>query len=144
MSADLRQSQLVRELLDIDRDIMNAIGAKDADRLRPLLADAFHLKTPGAPEVPRDAFLEAIATLPGDVLSLQGRETTALLIGETGIVAGVQVAQVRLADSGRVVTSQSVYTDVYERQDGRWRLRFAFSIELPTATADPAAMSGTS
>jgi ketosteroid isomerase-like protein len=134
--------QLVDSLLEMDREVMKAIGDKDARRLAPMLADAFTLKTPGAQEVMRDAFLEAIAALPGDILLLEARETTALVVGEAGIVAGVQVARVRLRDTGQVVTSQSVYTDVYERQDGRWRLRFAFSTELPSAASDPVTTSG--
>jgi ketosteroid isomerase-like protein len=143
MSNDSQHHRLVQELLDIDREIMKAIGAKDAERLAPLLAEAFTLKTPGAPEMMRDAFLEAIAVLPGEILSIAGRESTPLVVGEVGIVSGVQVAQVRLADDGRIVTSQSVYTDVFERRDGQWRLRFAFSSELPAPSGDAAAPSGT-
>jgi ketosteroid isomerase-like protein len=143
MPRDSRHGQLIQELLDLDREIMQAIGAKDADRLAPLLAEAFTLKTPGAPDVTRDAFLDAIAALPGEILSIEGRESTALVLGDVGIVSGVQVAEVRLADGSEIVSSQSAYTDVFERLDGQWRLRFAFSIELPgPATASPA-VSGT-
>jgi uncharacterized protein (TIGR02246 family) len=141
MPADSRQQQLVQELLEIDRAVMEAIAAKDPHRLAPLLAETFTLKTPGAPEVSREAFLDAIAALGGEVLSIAAQETTALVVGDGGVVSGVQVAQVRLFDGGKVVTSQSVYTDVYERHDGRWRLRFAFSIELPAPAADAAPVS---
>ena len=134
-------SHLIQELLEIDREIMTAIAAKDAQRLAPLLADAFVLKVPHGPEVAREAFLEAVGSLPGEVVSIEGQETTVLVVGEAGIVSGVQVARVRLAEDGQVVTSQSVYTDVYERQDGRWRLRFAFSLELPAAAEESAAAS---
>jgi hypothetical protein len=144
MSNDSHQGQLLQELLDIDRRIIQAIGAKDRHQLAPLLAESFTLKTPGAPDVTREAFLEAVAALPGEILSIGGLETAALVIGEAGIVSGVQVAEVRLEDTGTVVTSRGAYTDIFERHDGRWRLRFAFSIELPASAANPAPVSGTS
>jgi hypothetical protein len=119
------------ELLEVESRVMRAIGAKDRGALESLLAGDFVLRTPEAADVPHEQFLEAIAAVPGEILSIEGHGTKASIVGDAGIVTGVQVATVRLAEDGGVVTSRSAFTDVFTRADGRWQLTLAFSVELP-------------
>jgi ketosteroid isomerase-like protein len=119
------------ELLEIESQVMRAIGAKDREALEPLLAAAFVLRAPGQPDVARDQFLKAIAAVPGEILSIEGHDTKAAVAGDAGIVTGLQVATVRLAEDGRVVTSRAAFTDVFTRTNGRWQLALAVSVELP-------------
>jgi ketosteroid isomerase-like protein len=124
------QQQAIDALLALEATVMKAIAAKDRDTLRPILSDTFVLRVPGAPDVDKDQFLEGIAAVPGDVQSIRGEDTKAAVFGDLGIVTGLQIATVRLAEDGRLVASRGAFTDVFERADGRWRLALAFSIEL--------------
>lgn len=124
------------QLLALEARIMEAIAARDRVTLGPLLTDGFVLQVPGAADVGREPFLEAIASVPGEIQSIRGEGTRASLVGEVGVVTGVQVATVRLAENGRVVTSRGAYTDVFERVNGEWRLALAFSVDLPPQSGD--------
>jgi hypothetical protein len=124
------------ELLALESAVMKAIAAKDRDALRPILADHFVLRMPGAPDVGKEQFLDGIMAVPGDVESIRGEDTKASVLGGLGIVTGLQIATVRLAADGRVVSSRGAFTDVFERIDGRWRLALAFSVELPETAAE--------
>lgn len=119
------------ELLALERTVMQAIAAKDRDALRPILSDRFVLRMPGVPDAGKEQFLEAIGATPGEIETIRGEETHAALFGDTGIVTGLQIATVRLASDGRVVTSRGAFTDVFERRGEGWQLVLAFSVELP-------------
>ena len=121
----------VEELLSLESSVMQAIASKDRAALRPVLAETFVLRMPGATDVTKDQFLDSIAAVPGNIESSRGEGTRASVVDGVGIVTGVQIATVRLAETGAVVTSRGAFTDVFTRVDGRWRLALAFSVELP-------------
>ena len=134
MINDEREARLA-ELLALERTVMKAIAAKDRDALRPILADRFVLRMPGAPDAGKEQFLEAIGATPGEIEAIRGEETHAALFGDIGIVTGLQIATVRLAADARVVTSRGAFTDVFERRGAGWQLVLAFSVELPSDDA---------
>jgi len=131
--SDRGSGQTSDELLALESAVMKAIAAKDRATLAPILADGFVLRMPGAADVGKEPFLEGIMAVPGDVESIRGEDTKASVVGGIGVVTGVQIATVRLAEDGRVVTSRGAFTDVFERVDGRWRLVLAYSVDLPEA-----------
>jgi hypothetical protein len=132
MSADNRDRRMMDELLRVDSAIMQAIGARSREALEPLLTDSFVLRVPGAPDVNKQAFLDAITDIPGEIQSIRGEHVKAAVVDTTGIVTGVQVAVVKLTADGSVVTNRGAFTDVFERSGGTWRLVLAFSVELST------------
>jgi len=131
--SDRGAGQVTDELLALESAVMKAIAAKDRATLDPMLADGFVLRMPGMPDVGKEQFLEGIMAVPGDVESIRGEDTRASVVGGLAIVTGLQIATVRLAEDGRVVTSRGAFTDVFERIDGQWRLVLAYSVDLPEA-----------
>ena len=61
-------------ILQIERDIMAAIKSKDAVALEPLLSDEFVYRTHFGAETDKAGFLQSIASVPFEILSIQGEE----------------------------------------------------------------------
>jgi ketosteroid isomerase-like protein len=117
-------------VLRVEKETMEAIGRKDAAALEVILDDAFVLRTPNAPEMSRAEFLKNVATLPAEILSVRGEGVRADIFGETAVVTGIQRARVR--HEGKEFDSVGAFTDIFVRRRGRWLLRLAHSVELPT------------
>ena len=129
------QQQWVREVLRLQREIMDAIRDKNAKALEPLLFDDFVYRSPEG-EVGRADFLKNIAAIPGRILSVEGRDMRVRLFGETAVMTGVQLSVVR-TDDGKELESVVAFTDIFVRRDRRWRLALAHGVELPAAPAGP-------
>lgn len=127
--ADRRYAE--RAVLRAESRTMQAIGRKDARALRRLLDEEFVYRTPGGAELGREEFLGNIASMPFDILSVEGDGVRAEVFGETAAVTGLQRARV-LAD-GREQESVVAFTDIFLKRAGRWRLRLAYGVELPAA-----------
>ena len=117
-------------VLRVESRTMRAIGRKDAAALRRILDEEFVYRTPGGAELGREEFLLNISSLPFEILSVRGDGVKAGVFGETAAVTGVQRARV-LAD-GREQESVVAFTDIFVKRGGRWRLRLAHGVELPS------------
>ena len=129
MSDPRQPRRTVEAVLRLEREIMNHIRAKDARALGRLLTPDFVYRTPGA-AVSRADFLKGIASVPGLITSVEGEGLRVSVYGETAILTGVQRARVR-ADDGTEQEGLNAFTDVFVRQNGRWRLALAYGVELP-------------
>jgi uncharacterized protein (TIGR02246 family) len=129
------QQQWVQEVLRLEREMMDAIRARDAKALEPILFDDFVYRSPEG-EVGRADFLKNIAAIPGRILSVEGKDLRVRLFGETAVLTGVQLSVVR-TDDGKELESLVAFTDVFVRRDRRWRLALAHGVELPTTPAAP-------
>ncbi len=116
-------------ILRLGRETMAAIRAKDAKALARILAEDFVYRTPDA-EVSRADFLKNITSLPGRILSVEGRNLRVSVYGETAVLTGVQHAVLRTED-GVGHPSTVAFTDIFVKRRGRWRLALAFGVELP-------------
>jgi ketosteroid isomerase-like protein len=135
--ADARQPRrTVEAVLRLEKEIMQHIRAKDTRALGRLLTADFVYRTPGG-EVGRADFLKGIASVPGRITSVEGEGLRVNVYGETAILTGLQRARVR-ADDGSEQEGLSAFTDVFIRQNGRWRLALAFGVELPAPAPEPA------
>ena len=105
------------------RDVAAAIGRRDLEALRHLLAPGFVHRTPGGPGVALEPFLAAIAEIPGEILSVTLEDIVVDLDGSAALVTGTQHARVRL-ETG-VVDDRRPFADWFVRHEGRWRLRVA-------------------
>ena len=117
-------------VLRAEHETMEAIGRKDAEALKRILDQRFVYRSPAGPEQSRDEFLKNVASLPAEILSVRGEGVSADIFGETAVVTGVQRARVRV--EGKEFDSVSAFTDIFVLRRGRWRLRLAHSVELPT------------
>ena len=125
-----RPRRTVEAILRLEREIMSHIRAKDARALERLLTADFVYRTPGA-ELSRADFLKGITNVPGRITSVEGEGLRVSVYGETAVLTGVQRARVR-ADDGTEQEGLNAFTDVFVRQNGRWRLALAYGVELPT------------
>ena len=107
----------------LERDLFAALQRKDLAALERLLADEFVLRQPGQPDQDRKQFLAGVQALPG-TLEVTGDGLDARVVGDTGVVTGIQRGRVKL-DDGRVVEDLQVFTDIAIFRDGRWQLAFA-------------------
>ncbi|HEV3470778.1 MAG TPA: nuclear transport factor 2 family protein [Pyrinomonadaceae bacterium] len=118
-------------VLRAESETMEAIGRKDAAALGRILDEEFVYRTPSGAELSREEFLQNVASLPVEILSVRGDGLRANVFGETAVITGVQRARVRDGD-GQEAESVVAFTDVFVRGRGRWRLRLAYGVELPS------------
>jgi ketosteroid isomerase-like protein len=116
-------------ILRVEHETMQAIGRKDAAALERILDAEFVYRTPSGEELSRAAFLQNVASLPVEILSVRGEGLKATVFGETAVLTGVQRARVRV--DGKEFDSVGAFTDVFVKRRGRWRLRLAYNVELP-------------
>ena len=119
-------------VLEIEHRTFEAIARKDVEALARVLADEFTYRSPGNPDVGKAEFLRNVATLPRDVVLVEGEQLDAAALGDTIVVTGVQRATVR-GPAGESITSRTAFTDVFVRRDAAWRLALAYGVELPAS-----------
>lgn len=117
-------------VLRVEHETMEAIGRKDAAALERILDAEFVYRAPPGAELARAEFLQNVASLPAEILSVSGEGLKATVLGETAVVTGVQRARVRAA-AGAEEESVVAFTDVFVERRGRWLLRLAYGVELP-------------
>ena len=126
-------TDLTEIILQTERDIMAAIKAKDANALEPLVADDFVYRTHFGAESNKSEFLQSIAAIPIEIVSLRGEELKVNIYGDTAILTGVQRAEARQPES-EIEESAVAFTDVFVRREGRWLMVLAYGVELPSDT----------
>jgi ketosteroid isomerase-like protein len=130
-------TEAVAAILQIERDIMDAIKGKNATALAPLLADDFTYRTHFGAEATKTEFLQSIASFPVEILSLRGEELKVNVYGETAVLTGVQHAEARAAE-GEPEDSAVAFADIFVRSEGRWLMVLAYGVELPSAADEDA------
>jgi len=123
-------SKTAQTILQIERDIMAAIKGKDAAALEPFVADEFVYRTHFGAESNKAEFLQSIAAIPVEIISMRGDELKVNVYHDVAILTGVQRAEAR-APEGEIEESNVAFTDVFVRRDGRWLMVLAYGIELP-------------
>ncbi len=126
------EGQVRREILEIERETMAAIERKDKEALGRVLAEEFVYRNPAGEELGREAFLNNIASIPFEILSVRGENLKVGVFGETVVLTGVQVATVRTED-GKEEVGRGAFTDVFVKREGRWLMALAYDVELPAA-----------
>lgn len=122
------------EILQLEREIMAAIKNKDAVTLEPMVADDFVYRTHFGAESNKAEFLKGIASFPVEILTIRGEELNVNVFGETAVLTGVQIAEVRVPEAG-TEEGAVAFTDIFVRRDGRWSMVLAYAVELPSEPA---------
>jgi len=115
------------EVAEAARQLAAAIGRRDLSAIREWLAPGFVHRALGGDRADAEAFLAAIAQIPGDIMSVT-LEQIVVDPSPTGALAtGVQHAQVWL--DGQVVEDRRAFVDWFVKHGGAWRIQAA--VDLP-------------
>ena len=113
------------QLIAVSEAIAAAIAARDVAALSRLLTADFVHRTIGQPPQAAGAFLDAIGSIPGEIVFVRLGGVEVDETGAGAIVTGVQHAQLRI--DGQVMNDRRPFVDVFVHVDGDWRLRLAIS-----------------
>jgi uncharacterized protein (TIGR02246 family) len=123
-------SKAQREILQVEEQVFAAVKNQDTESLRRILTDDFVYRSPGNDEVAKDDFLKLSASFPFKIVSIRGEEMKVNVYGDTAVLTGLQLARTR-NDEGKEETSAVMFTDVFVKQNGKWRLALAHAVDLP-------------
>jgi hypothetical protein len=114
-------------LIEISERLAAAIGGRDVAGVGALLAKGFVQRHAGGEPIDAGAFLDGIARLPGEILSVKVEQLTVDTAGDGAIVTGMQHAQLKI--EGELVDDHRSFVDWFVRENGEWRLRAAIDFE---------------
>jgi ketosteroid isomerase-like protein len=115
------------EVREAARQLATAIGRRDQSAIREWLAPGFVHRALGGDRADAAAFFEAIAQIPGDIMSVTLEQIVVDPTPSGALVTGVQHAEVVL--DGQVVQDRRAFVDWFVKHDGRWRIQAA--VDLP-------------
>ena len=115
----------------IELRTMEAIKQKDTAALISILSEDFTHRTPTGVDANRSEFLQGIANLPLEVLSISGDNLKVNVYGETAVLTGVQRVTVRDVD-GKEESGAGAFMDVFVKTKDGWRMVLAYSVDLPS------------
>lgn len=105
-----------------------AIGRRDVVAIRALLAPGFTHRTHGGVAVDAEAFLAAIAAIPGTIEFVRLDSLDLDLTPLGALATGVQTA--RVVVDGQVVEERRGYVDWLVPVDGAWRFQAAVDLSV--------------
>jgi hypothetical protein len=109
------------EILRAEGRRAQALVDADVPALQELLADELrYTHSTGAVET-KYVFIASLESGRLDYVSVRTRDEVVHVYGETGVVAGTAVLQVQAA-GGAIQKLRSVFTAVYVKREGSWRL----------------------
>ena len=130
------------DLVALERRILDAIRDRDSKELEPWIAEDFVYRDPSGKEMNRDQFLETVKSFPHDIEWLSADNMRLRMLGDVGIVTGVQEQRIAPVEAGAVpkgnvesVTGQTAFTDVFRRRGADWELVLVYAVELPAKPA---------
>ena len=118
---DGRSPQSDLEILEqLNRDYVASVQNSDVRRFNQILAAEFYCSNPDGTLVDRAAFLEQTAR-PVTIRDLEPRDVVIRLFGPSGQenIAIIHARTTYKTADGEAKSGR--YTDVWARQDGRWR-----------------------
>lgn len=121
-------------LVELERQLLEAIRERNIDRLDSILANDFVYISPRKRDLNRMEFLSQAKSSPSEFEWLGAEEMKIHMYGDVAVVTGLQNAQIRSEKSG-LQSSDTAFTHVFRHRQGRWELALAFSGEVPPAPA---------
>jgi len=109
--------------------IAAAIAARDVDTLSSALAPGFLHRGDGPSVVEKDAFLEAVRSIPGEIVFVRLERVDVDVAADAAMLTGVQHARVKV--DGETVDDRRAFADFFVRHDGAWKLRAAVDLAAP-------------
>ena len=124
-----REATVTQIILRIEQEVFRAIQHKDVDSLGRFLAEDFIHRSPDGTTSAKSAFLQNVASMPVEVVSIGGEHQNVDIYGEVAVLTGVQRAGWRQDDITEGV-SVVAFTDVFAWRSDRWLMVLAYTIEL--------------
>ena len=115
------------------RRIAAAIAGRDTATLATMLDEGFVHRAPGGANVEAPAFLDAIAGIPGEIVSVTLEALAIDVAGEAALVTGIQHAQVRIDD--QLIDDRRCFVDWFVKAGDTWRIRVAVDLPAPPPEA---------
>ena len=115
-----------RALLTLEDSVIDAIRRRDSAALGALVTESFVLLGSDGSQTRREDFLRAAVEIPGEILELSALHLRAKVVGDVGVLTGLQRARVRLP-TGIEVDDVAFFTDVCVRTGTGWRMALAHS-----------------
>ena len=115
-----------RALLALEDSVIDAIRRRDVAALETLVTEGFVLLGSDGSQTRREDFLRAAVEIPGEILELSALHLRARVVGDVGVLTGLQRARVRLP-TGIEVDDVAFFTDVCVRAGSGWRMALAHS-----------------
>lgn len=122
------------ELLQTEQRRYRAMVDADAPALEALLGEELRFTHSNGKVQSRADLLASLASGGLDYLSLRTRDEVVHLYGDAGVVSGISEVEVRAA-GGPEQALRLLFTSVYAKQGGRWRLVAYQSTRAPEADA---------
>jgi ketosteroid isomerase-like protein len=130
MSNAAGDESVERIILAIEQEVFAAIRRKDAAACAHFLGEDFSYRTSDGSELERAAFLQNIANMPVEIVSIKGEHLKVSVYGDVAVLTGVQRAEWR-QDASTQGLSSVAFTDVFVRRGDAWLMTLAYGIELP-------------
>jgi len=104
----------------------HAIQRRDLEAVKDLVAPGFVHRTHGGNSGDLDAFLAAIAGIPGEIVVVRLEDLAVDLTPGGALVTGRQCAQVRI--DGHVIEDRRGFVDWYVEREGAWVIQAAVDL----------------
>jgi ketosteroid isomerase-like protein len=114
-------SEAAQEVLRAEALRLRASVDADVGALRALLAEELRFVHANGLAATRAALLDDLASGRVDYVSARPRSVEARVYGEAAVVTGTSLLEVR-AGAGPVQRLENLFTAVYARREGAWRL----------------------
>ena len=118
--------------MELERQFLEGIRERNIDKLEAILAPDFLYVSPRKRDLRRPEFLNQVKSSTQEIEWLGAEEMKIHMYGETAVITGIQNAQVRSEKAG-LQSSDSSFTDVFRRRQGRWELVLSFRADMPAA-----------
>ena len=106
-----------------------ALQSKDRTAMEKLLSDDFLARSPNQPNQGRAEFIDSLTGFPAQVRSIESDNLEIHIWGDLAVVTGVQSAEIDLAD-GQVRMNRIAITNVFQHQQGQWKMKLSHAIAL--------------
>ena len=110
-------------LLQLARDIADAIGRRDVQALSRVLAPGFTQRAFSGTSADATAFLDGVAGIPGEIAFVRLERVDVDVAGASALLTGIQHAQVKIDE--QVIDDRRAFADFFVKIDGAWKLRAA-------------------
>lgn len=114
------------ELATASERFAAAIGTRDVDAIRSLLAPGFTHRTLGGAVADAESFVRAIQQIPGEITSVTLHDMQIDLCPTGALVTGTQHAQVRI--DGNLIDDRRAFVDWFVNDGGAWRIQAAVDL----------------
>ena len=126
-----KANRVEQTILQLEREIMDAIKSRDTAALSRIMAEDFIFRSAAGPDLNRGEFLSVVKNFPVKIEAIWGEALKVKVYGQTAVLTGMQRARTARPD-GKEEISAGAFTDIFIRRNGHWLLVLAYTVDLPS------------